>query len=528
MLNTWALNTKPINGAATASVLEAEHQFLTYRLEVRSISAGLLAYLPLYSDIVWDRQVNTVETLEFTYPGDDENAAYFVWPNELHLRDERNRLLQRFTIQRQIPGRDLTRLTNQVYAESTLSMLGDEYLVDYSIEDATVKDIIKDLFDNRIVNSSYTVRFGSIDPAIGTLVTSLKVSVGTVKDAIDQLYASVGLGYYYVDPSNRAFHWKMRIGERKGQQLHFRKNMSGVQRVVDYKDMANRIYLYGEGSTKDTRLKLTDAGEPHEYIQDTSYSSRIRSRVLVMKNVSDPLVLLSTAEAILAVTKQPYIGYTVQALDLSMSKEPGHDYRWERLQLGSTVKVIDDPLNITTSEIVVRLVSRLNNPADINVELAQKSRDISHLLEGVLDRLDALENADYGAPLGDAVPQPVGVGSPGTSAYAARNDHSHELDPEALEDALGTVPIQDAIEAIVTPMLPEAGTGIQAVAQANSDGGSADFASVNHIHKGNSFTAADFASLPAEAVGSIAVTTGTNKYGYARLTTSLWQRFTHI
>jgi len=75
--------------------------------------------------------------------------------------------------------------------------------------------------------------------------------------------------------------------------------------------------------------------------------------------------------------------------------------------------------------------------------------------------------------------------------------------------------------------VPERGTGILSVGQANVDGTSGDFAAVDHVHKGNHFSATDAASLPSETDGSDGVTTGSNKRLYGRVN-SAWLCLSHL
>lgn len=525
MLNTKMLNEGLINGAAP-EVVGPKHEFLAFRLEVHGQDGGLYAYLPMYADANWDRRINQVETLEFSYPAADSNSQYFVWPNQIWLRDERGTILQKFTIQKSTPERMGAVVSQLLYAESLLGLLNDDWVVEYSITNSTVWDILQDLFNVRITNS-YSVRLGYVSRSIKETVTSLNVSAGSLLGAVRQLFDSVGIGYMYVDPKTRCLNWKVSIGENKGQQLRYRKNLNGIKVVYDWSDFVNRLYLYGDGPTKATRLTLLDAGQAHEYIQDTSYTSRIRSRVMVAKNITQADALLSTAQSILDVLAQPYIGYELSVLDLSQSKD--RDCSFERLLLGSSVTVIDEVLGVDSKETVVRMSHRLNNPADITVELAQQSRDVSALLNGLEQRVDVLENADLGVPLGSATPEPVGTGAVGTSARGSHEDHSHAIDPAAIADIINNdTGVQDALQDAVAAWVPTPGDPVLPIGEGNDSGADNDhFARRDHVHEGHNFTAADVASLPSKADGCIGATTGGEKPVYIR-TDSTWMCLTQV
>ena len=101
--------------------------------------------------------------------------------------------------------------------------------------------------------------------------------------AISKLWESIG-GYYRVN-ADRTLDWKTAIGEDKGQQFRYRKNLKGILKTEDYSDLVTRVYYYGQGQGS-ARLTLIDAGHPTEYLDsDTQGTYGIVSRVITDESV---------------------------------------------------------------------------------------------------------------------------------------------------------------------------------------------------------------------------------------------------
>jgi len=74
----------------------------------------------------------------------------------------------------------------------------------------------------------------------------LTVTNQSILWALLQLHEIVGSGYIYVD-NDRVFHWLDDIGEDKGQQIRYRKNLEGITRETDWGSLCTRLYPIGNG-----------------------------------------------------------------------------------------------------------------------------------------------------------------------------------------------------------------------------------------------------------------------------------------
>lgn len=524
MLNTAQLNTSLLNSGPLLTPIyggEAIRAVEKWSLEVRSKSGGLYGYLNGWYAATYVAKLNQAHDLRFTIPADCEYANYLTTANQVWLRDDTGALVQRFHIRRSIPSRNGVRTEITIEAQSVLCQLFNEWVSGYSATD-TVLNHLKAWIGAQA--GSLPILLGTISSAYATQSFTFAFDDIRTRDAFAQLYDAVGAGDFWVDPNSRRLNWKTRSGDAKGQRIKYGMNARGIVKTEDDSEQFTRLYLYGDGNG-DERITLVDAGESHEYIQQDTGTYGIITEKRVMKEIKDADTLLAVANALLDRYSRPTISYEVDMLDYSNSND-GPDFSFERLRLGSTVKVIDDALDIEVASKVVEIKYNLDNPLDVKVTLDNKPKDLRFIIRDLIERVETLELTPI--EMATAEPPAVGTGTVGTSDRPARENHTHDISPAALADLIeNNSTVGDAVEAVVSGG-GLAGTDIQPIGTANAAGDNTAFALDDHVHKGFNYTATDFASLPSEAVCSIAVTTGSLKYAYVRIDSSTWLRFSHI
>jgi phage minor structural protein len=270
-------------------------------------------------------------------------------------------------------------LITTVNATGLIDQLADEYISTYTADDLTITQIVTALLGFQVLSPAITV--GTIDPVVSR---SINVDGDTILRALYRLRDTVG-GHIYVD-ADRALQWKTTIGEDKGQQIRYRKNLKGITREMDYTAMANRLYAYGAGES-DARIKLSDAdGHAVDYVENAAKQAEwggIYIKVIVDKSITHPDTLLAWANLKLAELEDPRITYRVDTVDLSASDE---GFSFEALQIGSTVNIIDEDLDIDISAQVVRITHPdLQHPEQMELEISKLSRDVSDTLAGIYD-----------------------------------------------------------------------------------------------------------------------------------------------
>ncbi|MCC6490666.1 MAG: phage tail protein [Candidatus Hydrogenedentes bacterium] len=509
LMNSCLLNTATLNGVCEAASAQAQHAVLRYRMEVRSRTGTLLAYLPEFYGGTWERRVNQAGQLRFVYDATAEQAQYLTTSNQIWLRDERGQLLEEFTIQDAIPGRSGARVEVEVEGESLLARLSDEWIASYE-ETATVREHIVEWLKTHQAGTP-KIYPGTIASAWSGESRAMAVGGQSMRKAIDDLFDTVGDGYIYVEPSSRRFCWKTRIGRDTGQQVRYRKNMTSIKRRESRRDMFTRLYLYG-----DAGLNLIDAGESNEYIQQNTGTYGIVSRGFTRKEIKTPATLLLCAQEMIDIYSVPRTSYEIDLVDLSQSND-GYDFDFDRIDLGSTLTVIDEVLGIDVETIVERVVYDLDNPLSVKVELGMKVPELSDYLDSLEDRIRALENATAEPPLelSSTEPPAVGVGTAGVATTAARSDHSHDIDDDVVydivEDAIAAdtgvqTALEDFIDSIGGGGAAPSDATPQAIILTPAAGTSADYARADHVHLGIQLvTAASKAELPTEGLDETAI-----------------------
>lgn len=524
MLNTAQLNTSLLNSGPLLTPIyggEAVRSVEKWSYEVRSKSGNLYGYLTGCYNGEYTAKRNQAHDLRFTYPAENEYASYLTTANQIWLRDDTGALVQKFHMKRVEPVRNGVRTEIEVSGQSIGVQLFSEWVTNYSAT-ATVKTHLKAWLDAQ--SGSLPIRLGFVSSTYAAQSLTFNFDDIRTRDAINQLYETIGEGDMWIDPSTRRLNWKTRSGDNKGQRIVYGVNARGIRKIEDDSEQFTRLYLYGDGNGAE-RITLVDAGEANEYIQQDTGTYGVITEKRVMKEIKTPATLLAVAQTLLDQYSTPTICYEVDAIDYSNSND-GPDFSFERLRMGSRVLVIDDGLGIEVYCTVVEIRYNLDRPLDTRVTLENKPKDLRFVIRDLIERVETLELTPI--DMATAEPPAVGTGTVGTSDRPARENHTHDIDPTALADLIennGTV--SDAVEAAVTGS-GLAGTDIQPIGTANSPGDNSAFALDDHVHKGFNYTAADFASLPSEAVSCIAVTTGSLKYAYVRIDSSTWQRFSHI
>jgi len=269
-------------------------------------------------------------------------------------------------------------IITEIETQDLASQLAKETITSYEAEDATVATIVSALLAFQVQTPAIAV--GTIDGAYSALTRSIKVDGDTILRALYRLRDTVG-GYIYVD-NDRQLQWASSIGEDKGQQIRYRKNLKGIEREIDYTKLFNRIYAYGAGEGE-ARIELTAPGYIEDETSQTEWGG-IYPAVFVERSITHPDTLLAWANLLLGEYKNPPICYRIDAVDLSKSEELG--FSFEALQLGSTITVIDEDLGIDVSVIVVKIEHPdLLHPEQITLELANRTKDITDTLAEVYD-----------------------------------------------------------------------------------------------------------------------------------------------
>jgi phage minor structural protein len=266
-------------------------------------------------------------------------------------------------------------ITTRIDALDFLAQLGDEIVFDYTATSQTITQICTALLAFQLHTTPITL--GTIQPVV---TRSIEVQQDTILGVLQGLRDTVG-GYIEVDTSRR-LNWWNDIGENKGQQIRYKKNIKGLSRTREYTNFGNRLYCYGAGEGS-ARIHLSQAiGTPPDYVEDIpsqgTYGMCIRQ--LTDKSITDPDVLLAWANLKLAEMKDPRASYSVDMVNLEAM-----GWTFENLQLGSIVKVIDEDMGIDISARIVKIIRDLTDPGNIKIEISNIVKDFIDTSQGVYD-----------------------------------------------------------------------------------------------------------------------------------------------
>lgn len=365
---------------------------IKYLIEVHNSSDELVAILENAHGIAYTQGINEAPTLAFSLPADDDKADYILKANEIWLRnyeEETPSVVAKFRLSRRADGRQPTLIT-RVEVDGLINQLADEQLITaYAPESQTVTAIVTALLALQVLSPAITL--GTIAP---TVSRTMKFNPGeTILHCLYRLRDTVG-GYIYVD-NDRALQWANSIGEDKGQQVRYQKNLVGVTRSIDYTTIANRIYAYGAGQG-DARIKLSDV-QANDYVEDTDSQTDwggIYVKVFIDPTITDADALLAWANLKLADLHDPIITYTIDTTDLRESTEAGFDF--EPLELGSTITVIDEDLGFDVGVHIVKMTHPdLLYPELVQVEVTNlDSSNPAVRTRDILDVISDLEESE--------------------------------------------------------------------------------------------------------------------------------------
>lgn len=135
-------------------------------------------------------------------------------------------------------------IITKVCAEGLLTQLAEEIVGSYD-NAKTITNLITDLL--AFQNKSVLITKGVIDYPVTT--RAVEAENKTILATLLTLQGSVG-GYISVD-TDRALQWPADIGEDKGQQIRYRKNLKGITKETGYRDLCTRLIPLGTGKLSD-------------------------------------------------------------------------------------------------------------------------------------------------------------------------------------------------------------------------------------------------------------------------------------
>ena len=167
--------------------------------------------------------------------------------------------------------------------------------------------------------------------------------------------------------------------------ITYRKNMLELKKTIDPTSIVTRLYClgYGEG---DNQLGIESVNNGIPYLESNGATTTwgIKQSILVDRRFENPETLKAYGQSLLDELKHPYISYETSAVDLYRLSPTKH----LRFIPGDVVRINDTEDNIIEDLPIVRVTKNdvTGSPADVDIEIANKTRDMAGSISELQER----------------------------------------------------------------------------------------------------------------------------------------------
>jgi phage minor structural protein len=358
-------------------------------------------------DIIVTGEVNGADTLEFKLPYSDPKRAALDNEKQVQIAGE----IYRIRTLTDEKGSDGAGILTTVYAEAAF------YDLTFSAEKQPIE------FNAALANEAMAYALTDTGWDIGT------VNVSTLRtwDCQEKNALAVLRMVQQIHGGDLVFHSRNRLvdlvtfsGRDSGALFAYRKNLTGIKRVVDTRSLVTRLYAIGKDG-----MTFAAINNGKEYVESFAYSDEVRVSTLDCSNFTNPYQMLEFANMRLAEYSKPRISYVLSAMDLSVLT----GYEHEQWDLCDIVTVDDRDLDITIKTRVIRREYNLQEPWKTVLELSTKLRELGDSSSSAIaDQLD--QSNLIGQEIKDMVPFNHLRNSRADSGFAYWQNSGFEMDTE--------------------------------------------------------------------------------------------------
>lgn len=356
-------------------------------------------------DIVVTGEVNGADTLELKLPFSDVKRATINNEKAIQIANDTYRI-RTLTDEKGADGSIIT----SVYAEAAF------YDLTYSAEKEPRE------YNAATAVEPMTYALQGTGWSVGTVdVSTRRTWRCEEKNALAILRAAQDIhgGDLVFDSKNRLVHLYVFSGKTSGALFAYRKNLTGIKRVVDTRSLITRLYAVGKDGITFASI---NNGKP--YVEDYTYTSEVRVSQLDLSNFTNPYQMLEFTKMRMAQYGQPRVSYVLSAMDLSVLT----GYEHEQWDLGDIVTVDDRDLDFTIQTRIVRRQYNIQEPWKTVLELSSKLRELGD--SSGSNVADQLGQSDLvGQEIKDMVPFNHLRNSRADSGFAYWTNSGFELEP---------------------------------------------------------------------------------------------------
>jgi len=344
------------------------------------------------------RQVNNdLWTATFTLPADDPKNEYCKPFNYVEIFDEKRRI-ELF----RIVGEDFTRTIQgfRVYAceHVIITLLDDVLFMFHQIGNIGVftPQVINYILSFQITQNW---RLGRCDFNHQFLYKWESENLLAALFSVPRPF----IDNWHFTYNTTVYPWiinLVRAETEVGCELRRRKNMQGVTKNMDVKNLVTRLYPlgYGEG---DNQLTIRSVNNGVPFIDaDTIPLYGVKQSIWTDRRFENAGSLMATGFQMLEELKHPYISYTVESIDLF--KRTGDDF--DEFKEGKIVRVIDRADGIDLDTRIIEINKPDVTTADITVTIANKDRNVAGSIAALQERARINETYAQGSETPQHIP----------------------------------------------------------------------------------------------------------------------------
>ena len=242
--------------------------------------------------------------------------------------------------------------TTQVYAEN----------VYYDLARAAAKKSA--VFDGATAKTAMTYALSNTDWSIGVIEINTTRSFENNETnplAVLQLIADLYHGELVFHSLEKTVDLVKQTGKNRGIVFHFHKNMKSIERTISTTSLVTRLYATGKDG-----MTFASVNNGLSYVEDFSYTDEVLIGGLDCSNFTSAEDMLSYTKMRVAEYCKPNYSSVLQVMYLQAY--PGYSH--EIYELGDTVRVVDEELDLDLTTRIVRMEKNIMEPWNTVVELS--------------------------------------------------------------------------------------------------------------------------------------------------------------
>lgn len=197
--------------------------------------------------------------------------------------------------------------------------------------------------------------------------------------------------------NTKSYPWSLSLKKMDADykaDIQYKKNMQGIEKEEDPTNLVTRLYAlgYGEG---DNQLDISKVNGGKPYLEKNVSTYGLKSSILVDRRFESEETLKAFAQKTLDELSQPFLSYKIKTVDLAVKDSR----KYARFVPGDYVRIRDTESDISLNAPIVKVSKRdvRGNPFDIELEVANKSRDVTGSISDLQNRTRISETYSQGA-----------------------------------------------------------------------------------------------------------------------------------